>query len=68
MSVYKRIDRIYQAKLSARRDEILALERADISVLESGRVIISLMPAYSFPDVNSAKQFITRIIRTRRVK
>jgi hypothetical protein len=68
MSDYKRRNYAFESKLSARRDEILALERADISVLESGRVIISLMPAYSFPDVNSAKQFITRIIRTRRVK
>jgi len=59
MSAYHRRNRQYESRLAVRRDE---LQAATVTRDETGRVVISALPAYSFPTQECAEQFIRRVV------
>jgi hypothetical protein len=68
MSTYRRKNRTFNSRLAVRRDQ---LQAATVNRDAQGRVVISALPAYSFPTQECAEQFIRRIVlndRKRRVQ
>lgn len=62
MSTYHRRNRQFESRLAVRRDE---LQAAIVTRDEQGRVVISALPAYSFPTQDCAEQFIRRVLMQR---
>jgi hypothetical protein len=62
MSTYHRRNRQFESRLAVRRDE---LQAATVTRDETGRVVISALPAYSFPTQDCAEQFIRRVLMQR---
>ena len=64
MSVYRRKDATFNARLAVRHDEL----RHVTVVNGQGQVVISALPYLTFPTQVSAEQFLRRVTRTRGVK
>jgi len=58
-TTYKRKNHNFNERLAVRRDE---LNEATITVLPNGRVVLSALPAYTFPSQECAKQFVRRCL------
>ncbi len=52
---YHRRNRQFESRLAIRRDE---LQAATVTRDETGRVVISALPAYSFPTQDCAEQML----------
>ena len=62
MSTYRRKNHSFNSRLAVRRDELKA---ATLNCDEQGRVIISALPAYTFPSIDVAEQFVRRVLMQR---
>ena len=59
MSVYRRKDATFNARLAVRHEE---LRRAAVTVNGQGQVVISAVPYLTFPSTDCAEQFVKRIL------
>ena len=62
MSTYHRRNRQFESRLAVRRDE---LQAATVNPDAKGRVVISALPAYTFPSIDCAEQFLRRVLMQR---
>lgn len=62
MSIYRRKNHSFNSRLSVRRDE---LRTATVDINERGQATIACLPYLTFPSVDSAEQFVRRVLMQR---